>query len=289
MKIFLTGATGFLGSRVLSFFEGHELLCLTRNVRRFSKARHVRSLAGDLSDPAGWRNELKKFAPEWCVHLAWEGLPDYSLVRCRANLDAGIGLVETLADVGIKRMVMAGTCWEYGSASGAVKEDQPPTDCGLFAVTKHSLQTVLASVARDCGFEYRWGRIFFAYGPGQRASSLIGQCHAAYVQGRQPDIRNPGLAQDFIFIDDVAQALAVLTTADTGSGVFNIGSGVPTTVASVVNRVAAHFDKPSPFPEIKATAGFWADTSKTTAATGWTSSTSTDDGIRQTLQALDRQ
>lgn len=287
MRVFLTGATGFLGSRVLSLLDGHELLCLVRNSQHVSKAAHVRPLLGELARPHRWKAEVKRFAPQWCIHLAWEGLPDYSLPRCRANLDASIKLIETLVDAGAKRIVVAGSCWEYGSASGTVKEEQPASECGVFAATKHALRTVLESVARDRGIEYRWARIFFAYGPKQRAASLIPQCHAAYSAGRRPEIRHPGLTQDFIYIDDVAQGIAAITQADAGSGVFNLGSGVPTTVAYVVNQVASHFDESPLFSLLPPESGFWADTSKTTTATGWKAQTSIDDGIARTLKALD--
>lgn len=287
MRVFLTGATGFLGSRVLSLFEGHELLCLMRNSQHVSKISHARPLLGELAQPHRWKAEVERFSPQWCVHLAWEGLPDYSLPRCRANLDASIRLIETLAGAGAERIVMAGSCWEYGSASGAVKEDQPVSDCGVFAATKHALRMVLESFARDRGIEYRWARIFFAYGPDQRAASLIPQCHAAYSLGRQPEIRHPGLTQDFIYVDDVAQGIAAITQTDAGSGVFNIGSGVPTTVGYVVNRVAKHFGAPPLFSSQQAESGFWADTFKTTTATSWKAQISIDDGITQTLRALD--
>jgi len=288
MRVFLTGATGFLGSRVLSQLQGHEILCLSRSSQNRSEVAHVRPLLGELAQPHKWKAEVERFAPQWCVHLAWEGLPDYSLPQCRANLDASIRLIETLVDVGAERIVMAGTCWEYGSASGAVKEDRPASGCGVFAATKHALRMVLESFARDRGIEYRWARIFFAYGPRQRAASLIPQCHAAYSHGGSPDVRHPGLTQDFIYVDDVAQGIAAITQADAGSGVFNLGSGVPTTVAYVVNRVAKHFGAPPLFSLRQAESGFWADISKTTAATGWKAQTSIDDGITQTLRALDR-
>ncbi|MBI4208582.1 MAG: NAD(P)-dependent oxidoreductase [Deltaproteobacteria bacterium] len=288
MRIFLTGATGFLGSRVVSLLQGDELLCLSRNPQRLSKAPHVRPLLGDVAEPHKWRTTLKHFAPEWCIHLAWEGLPDYSPSRCRANLDAGIGLIKTLADGGIKRIVVAGSCWEYGSTLGAVREDGAKSDCGVFAETKHALRMILESFSQECGIEYRWGRIFFAYGPGQRDTSLIPQCHVAYSLGRQPEIQHPGLTQDFIFADDVAQGIAAIANADIGSGVFNLGSGVPTTVAHIVNRVAKHFGAPPFLSTLQPDPGFWADTSKTTTATGWKAQTSIDDGITQTLLALDR-
>jgi len=286
--VFLTGATGFLGSRVLSQFAGHELLCLVRSSQHLSGLTHGRLLLGDLTQPQVWKAEVKRFAPQWCVHLAWDGLPDYSLPRCRANLDAGIQLFETLANAGAERFVVAGTCWEYGNASGAVKEEGSAKGCGIFAASKNALRMMLESFAHDCGIEYRWARIFFAYGPGQRAASLIPQCHAAYSRGLQPEIRNPGLIQDFVYVDDVAEGIAAIALADAGSGVFNIGSGLPTTVADVVNRVADYFDAFALFATPQTGSGFWADTSTTTAATGWKAKTSIDDGITRTLRALDR-
>ena len=288
MKILLTGATGFLGSRVLPLLVEHEVLCLVRNAGRLAKVSNARALPGDLTRMGAWTTEIERFAPQWCIHLAWEGLPDYSLSRCRANLDAGIGLFELLARSGIERIVVAGSCWEYGGATGAVREDQPPIECGLFASTKQALRVMLESISRAAGIESRWARIFFAYGPGQRSNSLIPHCYAAYAAGRNPEIRNPELAQDFVFVEDVATGIMAVAQCDAGSGIFNIGSGRPTTVAHVVNRVARHFDRTPPFPSAQSTSGFWADTARTAAATGWQVRTSVDEGIARTLSALGR-
>lgn len=289
MRIFITGATGFLGKRVLTPLKGHQLLCLSRNPQDHNKLEHVDFISGDLANSSEWEKALKNFAPDCCLHLAWEGLPDYSLSYCRSNLDASIGFIEMLADSGIKRIVVAGTCWEYGSATGAVKEGQIASNCGLFATTKRSLQMILESVARDRKFEYAWARIFFSYGPGQRATSLIAQCHSAYSQGKTPEIRCPSVAQDFVYVDDVASGLAALVQARTDSGIFNIGSGTHTTIAAVVNRVARHFDKSPLFSSQKTESGFWADTSKMMQATGWRPQIGIDEGIEKTLRALDGQ
>ena len=86
----ITGATGFLGKRVLTQLKGHQLLCLSRDPQDHNKLEHVDFISGDLANPSEWGKALKNFAPDCCLHLAWEGLPDYSLSRCRSNLDASI-------------------------------------------------------------------------------------------------------------------------------------------------------------------------------------------------------
>jgi nucleoside-diphosphate-sugar epimerase len=286
MRILLTGASGFMGRRLLPVLSEHEVVCLTTDAGFTVNDHNARPLVGDLTKAGQWTTEVERFAPQWCIHLAWEGLPDYSLARCRINLDAGVGLFDLLARSGVKRIVVSGSCWEYGNATGPVGENQPAIDCGLFASTKQALRVMLESISRSTGIESRWARIFFAYGPGQRSNSLIPHCYAAYESGTEPDVRNPALMQDFVYADDVATGLKAVAECDGGSGIFNIGSGRPTTVAEVVNCVARHFDQVFPIEAVEPASGFWADTTAIESVTGWKAQTSIDDGISRTIKAL---
>ncbi len=287
MRIFLTGATGFIGQRLLARLENHDVLALSRHQQSIHYPG-VHFIAGDLNNTT-WTNEVKDFSPHICLHLAWEGLPDYSLERCQANLNTSLILFKKLAELGIKRFITTGSCWEYGNASGPVCEVSSIGDLNIFAATKQALRLMLTSLALDYGIDMIWTRLFFTYGPNQRASSLIPQCHAAYSQGRLPQIQKPDVAQDFIYVDDAAEALVRLVeTEKLKSGLFNIGSGQPTTVGMVVNEVAKYFGKPLPYSSTKPTSGFWADTKKIKEATSWEARTSLQSGVQQTLKVLDQ-
>jgi len=291
MRMFVTGASGFIGRHLLSLLGNHEVMCLSRQrtgLAAEAKAQsNVKTIQGDLSQAETWSAQVEQFSPHCCIHLAWEGLPDYSPERCQRNLDAGLGLIEGLAKARIERVVVAGSCWEYGAASGAVAESHTPTDCGLFATTKTVLRTALDSVSRERGIAYRWARIFFTYGPGQRASSLIPQCWAAFSEGKTADISQPRVAQDFVHVDDVARGLLAMAECDMASGIYNLGSGTPAAVGEVANHVAEHFGMAPPYPKVGFEHGFWADTKKMVAATGWRAQIELRDGIERTLQALE--
>ena len=287
MRVLVTGGTGFLGCRVIPRLAQHDLLCISRHPERLPNIPSVNVVASNLATDRDWVTKVAKFRPEWCLHLAWEGLPDYSFERCRSNLDTSLRLLDVLAQSGLKRIVVAGTCWEYGRASGQVTENQEPIDVDLFAATKASLLNVLSSVARSAGFEYQWGRIFFVYGPGQRSTSLLPSLRRAYVSGVNPDIRTPEILQDFIHVDDVAAGLVSLVSSDAPSGVFNVGSGHPTSVAQLANITADYYNKPRPFKDISDGSGFWASTEKIMSATGWCPRISIDEGIASTLEVLD--
>jgi UDP-glucose 4-epimerase len=272
---------------VLALLPGHEILCLSRTPDGLPRRPGLRATAADLATSGDWVGEVAQFQPQWCFHLAWEGLPDYSLDRCRRNLDASLRLLDVAAGAGISRMVVAGSCWEYGAAAGAMPEDAATDNLGVFAATKDAFRTVLRSVASDSAFAYLWARVFFAYGARQRPTSLVPGLRAAYTAGRVPEIREPAAAQDFVHVDDVAAALVALAASDAASGIFNVGSGQPTSVGYVANQVADYYHRPRPFDSLPATRGFWADTRKMSSATGWRAQIGIDEGIRRTLAELD--
>jgi UDP-glucose 4-epimerase len=288
MRIFLTGGSGFIGRHVISLLRDHDVLCLTRRADSVAAWPFVEALSGDLSDPETWSPRLTAFRAQCCIHLAWDRLPDYSPERCKLNFEASSRLFEALPRAGVSRIVVAGTCWEYGAASGAVREAQPSVNCGVFAETKSALRAALASAADRQKLDYRWVRIFFVYGAGQRQTSLIPLCRSAFRAGAAPEIRNPGAVNDFVHVNDVARGILALALSAVSSGIYNLGSGRPTTVAEVVNQVARYYGSRPPYENIPRGQGFWSNNGKTFAAIRWKAEASLADGIAATLDSLDK-
>ena len=77
MKIFITGATGFLGSHIANaaINEGNKVMCLRRNtsVSLFDAVveKNIEWLNNEDSD---WKQKLVDFAPEVLIHCAWSGV-----------------------------------------------------------------------------------------------------------------------------------------------------------------------------------------------------------------------
>lgn len=284
MRIFVTGCSGFIGSYLLPLLVrgGHEVLSLGRGAGTPGAPRVLR---GDLYEADSYRAELVRFRPDCAIHLAWGGLPDYSLGNCRRNLLAGIDLFEALGQAGCKRIFAAGTCWEYGKLTGAVKESEQGVETGIFAAFKIALHAIGQSCCQADGSRFIWGRPFFVYGPGQRASSLIPSCYRSLSAGSAPAINNPMAVNDFVHVADVADAIRALVESDEASGTYNIGTGRPAAVWEVVNAVAASLGLPPVYQDMPPASmtGLWADTGRLEAFS-WRPAMTLEAGIAQTIE-----
>lgn len=272
---------------MLPLLGRHQLLLIGRSELRVRQP-NVACVPGDLAEPAPWREAVQKFSPEACIHLAWTGLPDYSLSRCMENFDSSVRLIELLGGMGCQKMFVAGTCWEYGDLQGQVGETDAPHATNLFATFKTALRLVGESLTASRAPDLIWGRLFFVYGPGQRETSLIPSCYRALRKGQVPQVNDPNAVNDFIHVSDVARAIQALIESPGVRGVFNIGSGVPARVGEVCQLVSSCLGGAGSVSEactssVSEGRGMWADVSLIGSRTGWMPRLSLQAGIEQTL------
>ena len=287
MKIFITGCTGFIGKHLLKKLVGHEILCLTRSPTTNIENAKVRLVVGDLQNCSTWASDLAKFAPDIAIHLAWQSLPDYSREVCELNISLSLKLLSALVESNVKRVVVAGSCFEYGSASGKLHESLLVHSDSDFANAKLRILDQYKVACGRAQIELVWSRIFYSFGPGQRDSSLLPSVYRSLVNGKKPLIKMPGAVQDFIFIEDVASALVKLATTKSLGGVFNIGSGDAISVAQLVNLIAKYCGSDFYMQNTDTLLGSWASIDKIANLTGWQPSISLEQGIRQTVRELE--
>jgi nucleoside-diphosphate-sugar epimerase len=286
MRIFVTGASGFIGRNLLPLLDCHEILCLNHSAHTGIYSTAQRTIRGDLNTSTSYSDELERFQPECCIHLAWGGHPDYSFQNCRTNLFASTDLFDVLGRLGCGKIFAVGSCWEYGARTGAMKERDQGVDLSLFAAHKTALQLIGQSNCAATGSRLTWGRVFFVFGPGQRPNSLIPSCFRSLKHGEAPKINSPLAINDFIHVADVAGAIRKLIENDDATGTYNIGSGRPFAVWEVVNLVAAEMGLAPVYHDMPpSTEGIWADISRI-GLLDWQPELSLQVGISQTISML---
>ena len=235
----------------------------------------------DLGDTGRTERVIRDFQPEMAIHLAWSDLPDYSVQACSKNVRQSVGLVDALVRNGCRKIFVAGSCWEYDQDfEGPVSEETAVTHMNLFGAAKTAIRVMLESICWEAGSTLVWGRIFYAYGPGQRETSLIPTVVRSVLAAQDPPLRNAAAANDFVHVQDVGKAIALLMKADAAAGIYNIGSGTLTRVDRIVRLVRSIVDErryPAPAAE-NDLRGFFADVARLNDL-GWRPDITLEDGL----------
>lgn len=298
MRILVTGATGFVGRAAarLLLGRGHEVLALARDAEAARTALPGAALLqGDLARPEPLLDGLKAFAPEALLHLAWQGLPDYSEAVSQRNVELGLAAFDLAARAGAKHVVASGSCWEYAARHGMLAEDAPLKHDQPFPAAKNRLHAEGRAQAGAQGVDLTWLRVFFVYGPGQRPASLVPSLAAQALAGVAPGLRCPANRNDFIHVDDVALACALALEkrprAGEGGGAYNVGCGSSAGVADVARMVYAALGREELLGDLDAQAAasapaedFWADTARAAADLGFAAQV----GLRQGVADMTR-
>src|SRR2546421_712262 len=172
MRILVTGAAGFIGSHVARALlrSGHEVIALVRPTTPLERladiADRLTVVRASLEDE-GLVEALRRVQPEGCIHLAWYAQPGKYLEAPEnvACLSASLRLLETLAASKCRHVVMAGTCAEYDTELGYLREDGPTAPRTIYAASKLALSLVAAARATQLGIGFAWARLLYLYGP----------------------------------------------------------------------------------------------------------------------------
>ena len=242
MRIALTGSTGFIGRHVVKSLmdRGHQVVEILRPGRR-EAARTRTFVEFELESPPRDAFECLG-SPEVLVHLAWAGVREYdSPHHVESELPRHAEFLRALAGQGLPRIVVAGTCFEYGLREGQIREIHPVAPVTEYARAKTLLHERLLRM--NSGADIIWARLFYPYGPGQAPESLFGQFHRACESGAGFFPMSPGdQLRDYLAIAEMADYIAEISAANrAGHMVANVGSGRPITVRNLVERWAAEY------------------------------------------------
>jgi nucleoside-diphosphate-sugar epimerase len=244
MRVFLTGGAGLIGSHA-----ARALLAagcgVTALIRPGSSPQRLQDVLdrltivrGDLADLPLVRQALGDLRPDACLHLAWYAEPGKYL-HAPQNVPAltvSLALLDELARAGCKQVVMTGTCAEYDTDVGYLREDGPTRPATIYAAAKLSLNLLGQQLAAAAGLRLAWARLFYLYGPGEDERRLVPAVIRALARGETFPATKGDQVRDYLHVEDVAAGLAALVRQGV-AGVFNIASGVPVTVRQLMETI----------------------------------------------------
>lgn len=239
MKLFVTGATGFVGS----CFLRHAIAGRHQIVAPHRPGREV------ATGPAGveWlsvaldRVDASHFADcDALVHFAAVGVSPKQASRRELmhwNVTVPQLLLEAAHSAGVRRAVIAGSYAEYGRSAeryNLIPADAPLLPTTSYASSKAACFVTCHATAIELELELCYLRIFSAFGDGQFTSNFWPALRKAAFAGEDFPMTGGEQVRDFVDVDDVAKAfLHAATRPNVLPGqplVRNVGSGRPVTM-----------------------------------------------------------
>jgi nucleoside-diphosphate-sugar epimerase len=276
MKILVTGATGFIGNYVI-----HELLKSKGNdiiataidssdrAKFFDWFKHVKYIECDLNNQNS--NFYAFFGkPDLLIHLSWQGLPNYKeLFHIEKNLFSNYSFLKNIVENGLKNLSVIGTCFEYGLQEGCLSESLETKPINPYGLAKDTLRKFIVELNRKLEFSFKWIRLFYLYGKGQRDSSILAQLEKALINNETVFNMSGGeQLRDYLPIEKVAEYIVKISTQNKITGIINCCSGEPISIRRLVENYLKTNDRQMklnlgyyPYPDYEPMA-FWGDDAK---------------------------
>lgn len=249
-KCLVVGANGFLGSHLTDELvaRGHEVSVFDR----FSvpepafESAGVRSFVGDFMNRADVAAALE--GQQYVFHFVSTTTPvsaenDPSM-DARTNIASSIDLLELSVAAGVQKVFFASTGGAiYGDQPGPLTELALPQPVSPYAIGKLAIEGYLHYFHRKHGLDSVAFRISNPYGPRQRERKLQGVIPIFLRQiqdGHPVTVYGDGsMVRDYVFASDVVQMIADTIGKPTEHSVYNIGSGIGTTVLELLQAMSA--------------------------------------------------
>ena len=297
--VLVTGGAGFVGSHFVDAFVAAGCSVAVVDNLRTGCRENVNPAARfyeiDLRDKAALADVIARERPAVISHQAAAADVRQSLVNpqeyAEINILGTLNLVQAASGAGTRKIVFAST----GGAVYGDPRDLPATEAtpaaplDPYGVSKLACEYYLESFRRNFGLDCCILRYANVYGPRQNArgeAGVVAVFANQMLAGRAPVIFGDGQNQrDFVYGPDVARANVL--AAAVGSGIYNIGTGIPTDINALYDRLAAitgHTEPPRRGPakpgEVRAS---WLDASRAARELGWVAAVALEDGLRATV------
>lgn len=225
MKIFITGATGYLGYHIACqcLAEGHRVLCLRRSTSKsLFDEEQEQCIQWVIINEGSWKEIVNAFAPDVLIHAAWGG------VRGAGREDADIQKQNILMSNKLftlypyQQIIAIGSQAEYGYYEGPVSEDHELQPIMKYAQAKCVVQHELQTYCENNHIEWQWIRVFTVFGEKQ-TGGLISLAINNCKQGKESfDTTEGEQIYSYLYAKDFAKALSHMIGAKGKSGIYNI-------------------------------------------------------------------
>jgi len=246
MHLFVTGATGFLGSHFLAtaLADGHEVTALRRSGSkpRIPLTQEPNWLDGNLNDD--WSEQLQQC--DTFIHLAAAGVStsQNNWTHCfDVNVSQSLQIWQSAIACGIKNFLVCGSCFEYGRSGmeyDFIPVTAPLKPIGAYASSKAAATMAALGLAAAYGLRLLIVRPFHLYGEGEAKTRFWPSLVCAAKSGNDFPMTAGEQVRDFMHASKSSKSILEYAV-DLNSGklhgdIVNLGTGQPLSLIEFANK-----------------------------------------------------
>lgn len=247
MSFAITGANGFVGRQVLHHLSktNHGVKVIVRKSDQSTFPANIKIIhTNDLFNESLQKLEEMLNGVDTLIHVAWYAEPGKYLTS-PLNLDCLTGtlrLAQAFANVGGKRFVGVGTCFEYDLNQGILSINTPLNPKTLYAACKASAFQVLNQLLPMMNVEFVWCRLFYLYGEGEDPRRLVSYLRQQLSNGKVVELSSGKQIRDFLDVKEAGRQIVEVALSNV-QGAVNICSGNPITVRQLAEQIADEYGR----------------------------------------------
>jgi UDP-glucuronate 4-epimerase len=309
MRVFVTGAAGFVGSRLSkaliqrgdrvfgfdNFNDYYAQVHKDRHLTDLLPDSNFTLIRGDLRDAPLLRELFQQHKPDAVAHLAGMAAVRYSvqhpLLYADVNVQGSVNLLDAARHLGRPTCVLASTGSVYGADTPVpfVESAAAAFPLAPYPASKRAMELFAFSYAHLWKLPTTIVRFFNVYGPHGRPDMMPWQWTLKILAGEPLPLYGGGkLHRDWTFIDDILDGLIAALDKKLDNEILNLGCGCPVEnlefvriLESLLGRPAKIQDTPTPPSEPLIT---YADVSKAKRLIGYQPKVSVAEGLRRFVE-----
>ena len=224
MKIFVSGATGYLGYHLVkvAINQGHEVLCLRRPTSRSLFESEIENKVKWVVNDEELKSAVIDFQPDVLFHAAWGGVRGSDRNNIEIQKENLVMSHNLLTLYPYKQIIAIGSQAEYGYYNDIISEDHPLKPTMEYAKAKIQCCKDLQHYCEQNNIEWQWIRIFTVFGEKQ-TGGLIKLAIEKCLNGEESFDTTPGEQKySYLYAEDFGKAICNMLGSKGKSGIYNL-------------------------------------------------------------------
>ena len=251
-KIFITGATGFLGSHIAEHLVNNnlEVIALKRTGSDTSRCKEFEEKINwiELDSAEAWKSKVKDIRPDIIIHCAWIGVEAddrNSWTKQLKNIAFQMSLLEIAESVNLKKFLILGSQAEYGYINEKVNEDRLTNANTAYGSVKLACLEIFKSFCEQKSINWVWLRVFSVFGEREDHKWLIPSLVKKIYTSEEMDLTAGEQKYAYMYVKDFSTVIFTIISKDINPGIYNISSNklhrLKTLVESIRERINPNF------------------------------------------------